>query len=70
MCFAEDYPKEFSHIFHKREIVESPTVYVCAQDRSPNKNPDGLERLLILINAPAMAILLISLQGERILIGT
>ena len=51
--FAEDYPKEFRHIFQKREIVESPTVYVCAQDRLPDKNPDGSERLLILINAPA-----------------
>ena len=51
--FAEDYPKEFKNLFQKREIVESPTVYVCAQDRLSNKNPEGPERLLVLINAPA-----------------
>ena len=53
MFFSEEYPKEFEHIFHKREIVESPTVYVCAQDRLSNKSPEGPERLLVLINAPA-----------------
>ncbi len=51
--FSDNYPEEFKHVFNKRDIVESPTVYVCAQDRLAKKNPDGSERLLVLINAPA-----------------
>ena len=51
--FDEDYPREFDAIFRRGEITESPTVYVCAQDRREGVQPDGAERLLLLINAPA-----------------
>jgi 1-hydroxycarotenoid 3,4-desaturase len=45
-------------VFKRRSIVDAPTVYVCAQDRSDlsdNASDHALdrERLLVLINAPA-----------------
>ncbi len=51
--FDEDYPQEFEAIFGRGEIREKPTVYVCAQDRVGGAVPEGPERLLLLINAPA-----------------
>jgi 1-hydroxycarotenoid 3,4-desaturase len=53
--FAEDYPREFQAIFGARTVVDSPTVYVCAQDRGAAAAApvDGArERLLVLVNAP------------------
>ena len=53
--FAEDYAAEFDSIFRKRSITQTPTVYLCAQDRGAGSvHVDGEpERLLALINAPA-----------------
>jgi 1-hydroxycarotenoid 3,4-desaturase len=53
--FADDYLAEFDAIFRRRAIVDTPTVYVCAQDRpfSNEKSSPSAERLLILVNAPA-----------------
>jgi 1-hydroxycarotenoid 3,4-desaturase len=51
--FAENYPEEFAAIFGRGEITGTPTVYVCAQDRIGGATPEGPERLLLLINAPA-----------------
>jgi 1-hydroxycarotenoid 3,4-desaturase len=53
--FAEDYPQEFETVFKKRDVVGSPTVYICAQDRGTDAVPKAgtPERLLVLINAPA-----------------
>ncbi len=53
--FAEDYPAEFDAVFRKRDIVDAPTVYICAQDRVGDTvpAPGTPERLLVLINAPA-----------------
>jgi 1-hydroxycarotenoid 3,4-desaturase len=51
--FGEDYAAEFDEIFSRREITQAPTVYVCAQDRGDSDSPEGNERLLVLINAPA-----------------
>jgi 1-hydroxycarotenoid 3,4-desaturase len=56
--FAEDYAREFDGIFRRRTIVDTPTVYLCAQDRgaaAPARAPDDRspERLLALVNAPA-----------------
>ncbi|MEM6774862.1 MAG: 1-hydroxycarotenoid 3,4-desaturase CrtD [Pseudomonadota bacterium] len=56
--FDEDYPREFEAVFRRGEITETPTVYVCAQDRREGEVPAGAERLLLLINAPA--------DGDRI----
>jgi 1-hydroxycarotenoid 3,4-desaturase len=55
VLFSDDYASEFADIFRKRRLPETPTVYVCAQDRDDNSRPpssDG-ERLLCLVNAPA-----------------
>jgi 1-hydroxycarotenoid 3,4-desaturase len=57
--FAEDYAEEFNAIFRHRRPPESPTVYVCAQDRGEHRGDadthfEGApERLLVLVNAPA-----------------
>jgi 1-hydroxycarotenoid 3,4-desaturase len=52
--FADDYPAEFHAIFRDRDIVATPTVYVCAQDRGAHGGVAAgtRERLLMLINAP------------------
>ncbi len=54
--FSGDYPAEFESIFGQHRIPDSPTVYVCAQDRdaADQARPEGSERLLVLINAPAV----------------
>ena len=51
--FGDDYAAEFKSVFRERTVCAAPTVYVCAQDRASGAVPDGQERLLVLINAPA-----------------
>jgi 1-hydroxycarotenoid 3,4-desaturase len=57
--FGKDYPGEFRDIFRRRRLPRDPTVYICAQDRLDDADqgtgtaPDGPERLLCLVNAPA-----------------
>ena len=52
--FSRDYRAEFDAILRERRLPEDPTVYVCAQDRTEGAAPpDGPERLLLLVNAPA-----------------
>ncbi|MEM8791364.1 MAG: 1-hydroxycarotenoid 3,4-desaturase CrtD [Pseudomonadota bacterium] len=53
--FAKTYQPEFDAIFREGRLPETPTVYVCAQDRDANDGPrpKGSERLHIHINAPA-----------------
>lgn len=55
--FSRDYPAEFGDILRRGRLPSEPTVYVCAQDRGePGPQPDGaVERLFILVNAPARA---------------
>ncbi len=55
VIFGDNYKAEFDAIFEQQRISESPTVYICAQDRTDDAPPDadGPERLLCLINAPA-----------------
>ena len=64
--FSKNYRAEFDDIFVKHRVPESPTIYVCAQDRRdhdrtsahdrPEPADDGPasahERLLCLVNAP------------------
>lgn len=53
--FSDAYQAEFDAIFGRGQVPETPTTYVCAQDRGdgiPAENP-GRERLFFLINAPA-----------------
>ena len=58
VLFGDDYREEFDAIFERQHVSESPTVYLCAQDRHDDTAPDdgGPERLLALINAPARAL--------------
>jgi 1-hydroxycarotenoid 3,4-desaturase len=52
--FRADYASEFDDIFQRGRLPQSPTVYVCAQDRGTGEAlPQGSERLLCLVNAPA-----------------
>jgi 1-hydroxycarotenoid 3,4-desaturase len=53
--FSGDYAREFQDLFARRQPPDSPTVYVCAQDRTDREPAPGAgpERLLCLINAPA-----------------
>jgi 1-hydroxycarotenoid 3,4-desaturase len=52
--FSSDYRAEFDSIFRHRRLPAEPTTYVCAQDRGDDAAaPDGPERLLVLVNAPA-----------------
>ncbi len=52
--FGPDYPAEFDAVFRRGRLPESPTVYICAQDRAADDHspPAGPERLLCLVNAP------------------
>jgi len=59
VLFSSDYPAEFRAL-ERGELIDEPTVYVCAQDRDetppePDARPEWgePERLLILVNAPA-----------------
>jgi 1-hydroxycarotenoid 3,4-desaturase len=54
--FSDDYASEFSDIFRHGQLPGRPTVYVCAQDRDDTGAPEpaGPERLLCLVNAPAL----------------
>jgi 1-hydroxycarotenoid 3,4-desaturase len=54
--FSDDYRREFDEVFRHGRLPSNPTVYVCAQDRGAADGPpaDDLERLLCLVNAPAI----------------
>ena len=51
--FQPDYQREFSDIFSRGRLPQTPTVYVCAQDRGLNEAAPERDRLLVLVNAPA-----------------
>ncbi len=53
--FRADYASEFKDIFGQQRLPQSPTVYLCAQDRGAGDTPaaGSPERLLCLVNAPA-----------------
>ena len=52
--FRSDYRSEFSDIFEAGRLPRRPTVYVCAQDRGQDGPQAGAQRLLCLVNAPAI----------------
>jgi 1-hydroxycarotenoid 3,4-desaturase len=53
--FDEDYASEFRDIVQHQRLPQRATVYVCAQDRGdPGTQPCAAERLLCLVNAPAL----------------
>jgi 1-hydroxycarotenoid 3,4-desaturase len=51
--FQDGYASEFEDIFERQRLPESPTVYVCAQDRPGEVTPGQAERIFCLVNAPA-----------------
>ena len=53
--FSDNYAAEFDDIFQHRRLPQSPTVYICAQDRgdAADAAPVGPERLFMIVNAPA-----------------
>jgi len=53
VVFSPNYAAEFQALFEDRRIPDDPTIYICAQDRGAGGEPNGAERFLILINAPA-----------------
>ncbi len=58
--FDDDYKREFDEIFKQHRLPSRGTVYVCAQDRTDTlvgpvaTSPQRNERLLCLVNAPAV----------------
>jgi 1-hydroxycarotenoid 3,4-desaturase len=54
LFFGNNYASEFDDIFSKQRLPRDPTLYVCAQDRGVDAGPQGAERLLCLVNAPAL----------------
>jgi 1-hydroxycarotenoid 3,4-desaturase len=54
LFFGRHYAREFTDIFERLQLPQEPTVYVCAQDRGLAAAPAGRERLLCLVNAPAV----------------
>jgi len=54
VVFGADYRREFDEITRRRRLPSDPTVYLCAEDRGPRgEAPQGPDRLLLIINAPA-----------------
>ena len=51
--FQSDYRSEFTDIFSRVRLPQTPTVYVCAQDRGTDDAAPERDRLLVLVNAPA-----------------
>ena len=53
--FSPDYAAEFAALRQADRLPPTPTVYVCAQDAGADgaPPPDGAQRLLCLVNAPA-----------------
>ncbi len=67
--FGRDYPAEFAALFDQSTICGQPTVYVCAQDRSDARAPDGSERLFVLVNAPARSMSDAELESAESAVG-
>ena len=56
--FSPDYAAEFRALSRERRVPAAPTIYVCAGDRDDAargpRTPGAAERLLVLVNAPAL----------------
>lgn len=50
--FSADYRREFDDL-ERGCVPASPTVYLCAQDRAPDRDVRELERILVIVNAPS-----------------
>jgi 1-hydroxycarotenoid 3,4-desaturase len=54
LFFNRRYASEFEDIFGARRLPQDPTVYLCAQDRGAGSGLVDADRLLCLVNAPAI----------------
>jgi 1-hydroxycarotenoid 3,4-desaturase len=52
VIFPADPAREFGPL-GRGEMPETPTLYICAEDRAGDRRPEGLERFEIIVNAPA-----------------
>jgi 1-hydroxycarotenoid 3,4-desaturase len=52
VIFPADTSREFGPL-GRGEMPETPTLYICAEDRSGSTRPTGPERFEIIVNAPA-----------------
>jgi 1-hydroxycarotenoid 3,4-desaturase len=52
VIFPADPAREFGPL-GQGEMPETPTLYICAEDRAGATRPDGPERFEIIVNAPA-----------------
>jgi len=53
ILFSDSYPKEFEHIFEKRNLYEDPTIYInITSKESPSDAPKGHENWFVMLNAP------------------
>ncbi|MFT7347080.1 MAG: diapolycopene oxygenase, partial [Cryomorphaceae bacterium] len=54
--WSEDYQKEFSLLFEKKEITDDPTIYVnITSKHEKNDAPEGCENWFVMVNAPHVA---------------
>jgi len=54
--WSEDYQKEFSLLFEKKEITDDPTVYINITSKyEKNDAPKGSENWFVMVNAPHVA---------------
>ena len=55
VAFGPDYRGEFDALFSERRMPHDPTIYLCApeEDRRGEAGDPSLQRLLIVMNAPA-----------------
>jgi phytoene dehydrogenase-like protein len=52
--FSEDYQKEFSEIFDKRELADEPTFYIHISSVAHKSDaPDGGQNWFTMVNVPA-----------------
>ena len=50
--FSDDYEAELETLMARRRVPETPTVYLCAQDRADVTADLDDERMLLVVNAP------------------
>ncbi|MAY46077.1 MAG: methoxyneurosporene dehydrogenase [Rhodobacteraceae bacterium] len=53
--FFRDDPKAEFDLLARGRRSPAPTLYLCAQDRGPDRAPPGVERFEIIANAPPLA---------------
>ena len=51
--WSEEYEKEFSYLFEKKDIIDDPTIYVNITSKHETQDaPDGGENWFVMVNAP------------------